>query len=74
MKTESISASLRALERDFQQLARSAERTSRAPADESVDLTAERLEQLKVQRDAQAQLVALRTADEMLGLVIDLKA
>lgn len=93
---ESVSASLQAIERNFDRLARSAERVSRAadnqadrrsqqtqqtqqsdvPAQtaEPVDLAAERVEQLNVRRSTEAQVKFLRTADEMLGLILDLKA
>lgn len=39
-----------------------------------VDLAAERVEQLNVWRSTEAQVKVLRTQDEMLGLIIDLKA
>lgn len=73
MTTQAISTSLNALSRDFQRLDSSAQRVSRSGQDESVDLVQERLEQLKVKRDAQAQVKALQTEDEMLGLILDLK-
>lgn len=63
---------MRALGRDFERLERSAERVAHQP--ERSDLAAERVEQLNVRRDAQAQTQVLRTADEMLGLILDLKA
>lgn len=97
-----MSISLQAIDNNFDRLARSAERVSRAgdnraasrsqasqasqdtqqtsanaPRNETaaaVDLAAERVEQLNVRRSTEAQVKFLRTADEMLGLVLDLKA
>lgn len=94
-----MSTSLQAIDNNFDRLARSAERVSRAgdnraarrsqvsqetqqtsanaPRNEAaaaVDLAAERVEQLNVRRSTEAQVKFLRTADEMLGLVLDLKA
>ncbi len=45
-----------------------------SPLLQEVDLAAERVEQLNVRRSTEAQVKVLRTQDEMLGLVIDLKA
>ncbi|HEY9838806.1 MAG: flagellar basal body rod C-terminal domain-containing protein [Candidatus Sericytochromatia bacterium] len=65
---------MRALERDFRQLEKSAQRVSRAGEDDSVDLSEERLEQLKAQRDSEAQVKAIQAQDEMLGIILDFQA
>lgn len=73
MTTQAISSSLNALTRDFQRLDTSAQRVSRSGQDQTADLAQERVEQLNVKRDARAQVKALQTEDEMLGLILDLK-
>lgn len=73
MQNQAIATSIQALTRDFQRLDQSAQRISQAGQNDQVDLIQERVEQLHVRRDAQAQVKVLRTEDEMLGLILDLR-
>lgn len=68
------SQSIQAIQNNFYAIDQSASRMARFPEDPTVDLAKERIEQLNIQRSTEAQVEVLRTQDEMLGLILDLKA